>query len=130
MRTKSRLKGYLPLLQKIKAKGAELEFATTGWLKQKAQHLKEQAEKGIPTTELLTETYALCCEVAQRVLHMRPFDVQIATAIAMHQGKLVEMQTGERKTLAAVMPACLFGLSGRGVHVLTFNDYLAAQDAR
>ena len=68
-------------------------------------------------------------EVARRTLGLRPFDVQVIAAFALHGGAVVEMQTGEGKTLAAVMPAFLNALTGRGVHVLTFNDYLARRDA-
>lgn len=73
--------------------------------------------------------FALVREAARRVLGLRPHDVQITAGLAMARGLLVEMQTGEGKTLAAVAPACLFALAGRGVHVLTFNDYLARRDA-
>jgi preprotein translocase subunit SecA len=79
--------------------------------------------------DLLVEVFALVRAAADRVLGMRPFDVQLMAGVALHRGKLVEMQTGEGKTLAAVMPACLNALSGRGVHILTFNDYLARRDA-
>ena len=70
--------------------------------------------------------FALVREAARRTLGLRPFDVQIVAALAMDDGAIVEMQTGEGKTLAAVMPAALNALTGQGVHVLTFNDYLAA----
>jgi preprotein translocase subunit SecA len=79
--------------------------------------------------ELLAEAFALVREATVRVLGIRPFDVQVIAAIALHQGKVAEMQTGEGKTLAAVMPAYLNALNGKGVHVLTFNDYLAGRDA-
>jgi preprotein translocase subunit SecA len=83
-----------------------------------------------PTAELLIEAYALVREASRRVLGQRPFDVQVLGAIAMQDGKVVEMQTGEGKTLAAVMPTYLNALNGRGAHVLTFNDYLARRDAK
>jgi preprotein translocase subunit SecA len=79
--------------------------------------------------DCLPEAYALVREVSARVLNMRHFDVQMLAGIALHHGKLVEMQTGEGKTLAAVLPAFLNALSGQGVHILTFNDYLAGRDA-
>ncbi len=88
-----------------------------------------QARKGVPADRLLPQSFALVREAADRVLGLRPFDVQVMAAIAMHQGNLAEMQTGEGKTLTAVMPAYLNALTGRGVHVLTFNDYLATRDA-
>ncbi len=79
--------------------------------------------------EKLIETFALVREGARRILDMRHFDVQIIGGIALHQGKLIEMETGEGKTLVAVLPAVLNALDGKGVHILTFNDYLARRDA-
>jgi preprotein translocase subunit SecA len=85
---------------------------------------------GVPSSETLRgECFALVREAARRALGQRPFDEQVLAALAMHEGHVVEMQTGEGKTLAAVMPAALNALTGRGVHVLTFNDYLAQRDA-
>lgn len=88
-----------------------------------------QARSGVPLKELLVKAYAVVREAAGRVLGLHPYDVQVAAAVAMHTGALVEMQTGEGKTLSAVFPAYLNAISGRGVHVLTFNDYLAQRDA-
>ena len=82
-----------------------------------------------PTADDRTLAFALIREVASRTLGQRPFDVQIVAALALHGGAVVEMQTGEGKTLTAVMPAALMALAGGGVHVLTFNDYLARRDA-
>ncbi|WP_127533170.1 accessory Sec system translocase SecA2 [Paenibacillus kobensis] len=98
-------------------------------LKAESLRLQSEAKAGTPLDKLLTDAYALVCEAAQRTLGMRPFEVQVMAAIALHEGKLVEMQTGEGKTLAAVMPAYLNAITGKGVHVLTFNDYLANRDA-
>ncbi len=78
---------------------------------------------------LLPRAYALMREAAARTVAMRPFDVQVVAAVALHRGKVIEMQTGEGKTLAATLPAYLNALTGQGVHVLTFNDYLAQRDA-
>lgn len=99
-------------------------------LKLKSLELKHKALQGVPLDSIMTEAYALVREVSKRVLKMNPFDGQIMTAVALHQREVVEMQTGEGKTLAAVMPAYLNALTGKGVHVLTFNDYLAARDAK
>ncbi len=99
-------------------------------LKERSTELAARACQGVPLDKLLVEAFALVRESARRVLAMRPFDVQVLAAIAMHQGRLAEMQTGEGKTLAAVLPAYLNALVGRGVHVLTFNDYLARRDAQ
>ena len=91
--------------------------------------LKNLAQAGTPLDELLVQSFALVRESSWRILGIHPFDVQVIAGIALHKGKIVEMQTGEGKTLAAVMPAYLNALLGKGVHVLTFNDYLAGRDA-
>ena len=98
-------------------------------LKNLGLDLVSRARAGIPLDDLLAETFALIREVSARVLSMRPFDVQVIAAAALHSGKLAQMQTGEGKTLAAVMPVVLNALTGKGVHVLTANDYLAQRDA-
>lgn len=98
-------------------------------LKEFSRGLINQARNGVPENELMPGAYALVREAAHRVLKMRPFDVQMIAAIAMNEGKLVEMQTGEGKTLVATLPVYLNAISGKGVHVLTFNDYLAQRDA-
>jgi preprotein translocase subunit SecA len=120
---------YQQTLAEINQAGAGLTAATAEQLRALAAALQARAQQGAAPGELLVEVFALVREVSQRVLNMRPYDVQILAALAIHQGKLVELQTGEGKTLAAVLPACLNALSGRGVHVLTFNDYLARRDA-
>jgi preprotein translocase subunit SecA len=93
------------------------------------ERMRERARGGVSSDEMLVEVFALAREAAARALGMRPFDVQVIAGVALSNGKLVEMQTGEGKTLAAVLPACLNAAAGRGVHVLTFNDYLARRDA-
>ena len=90
---------------------------------------EKEAKSGTPLDELLVDAYALVCEAAKRKLGLQPYDVQIMAAIALHEGFLIEQHTGEGKTLSAVMPAYLNALTGEGVHVLTFNDYLANRDA-
>ncbi len=98
-------------------------------LKERAAALRRQAEGGAPLDDLLPETFALVREASRRLLGLRPYDVQVLAGIGLHQGKVVEMQTGEGKTLAAVAPVALNALGGRGVHVLTVNDYLSRRDA-
>ncbi len=98
-------------------------------LKAMSAALKQQAVTGIPAEEILTQAFALVREASVRSMGMRPYDVQILAGIALHFGSLVEMQTGEGKTLAATAPVYLNALYGKGVHVLTFNDYLARRDA-
>ncbi|HEX6863294.1 MAG TPA: accessory Sec system translocase SecA2, partial [Thermoanaerobaculia bacterium] len=112
------------MLEAINAREAELVRASDGGLGERAARLRLQAGDG-----LLPDVFALVREIARRVLGERPYDVQMLAGIALHQGKLVEMQTGEGKTLAAVAPVALNALAGRGVHVLTYNDYLARRDA-
>jgi preprotein translocase subunit SecA len=96
---------------------------------ERAARMRDLARGGEPLDHLLPEVYALGREVCARALGLRPFDVQMMAAIALHQGKLAQLATGEGKTLVAVLPAALDALAGRGVHVLTANDYLARRDA-
>lgn len=121
---------YQSQLAEIDREGAALSRESDDQLRGRAQTLRRRASTGANADELLIDVFALVREIADRVLSMRPYDVQILAGLALHRGKLIEMQTGEGKTLAAVAPACLEALSGRGVHLLTFNDYLARRDAR
>jgi preprotein translocase subunit SecA len=98
-------------------------------LRSAAATLRTRAAEGSDLDALLPEAFALTRELAQRAIGLRPFDVQIIAGVGLHRRKLVELQTGEGKTLAAVLPAALHALTGRGVHILTFNDYLARRDA-
>ncbi len=95
-----------------------------------SESLKSKTQNGCLTEHQVIESFALVHEAVWRVLRLHPFDVQMLGGLAMQQGKLVEMQTGEGKTLTAVFPAYQSALTGKGVHVLTFNDYLARRDAR
>ena len=96
----------------------------------RAAELRAGAEASLGRDALQAPLFALVREAAGRTLGLRPFDVQVVAALALARGRVVEMQTGEGKTLAAVMPAALHALTGDGVHVLTFNDYLARRDAK
>ena len=91
--------------------------------------VRQKVKTGVDVESVAVEAFALIREAASRTLSMRPYDVQMLAAFAMLQGKCVEMQTGEGKTLTAAVVVCLRALNGRGVHVLTFNDYLAQRDA-
>ncbi len=95
----------------------------------RAATLHGEARDGRPLDDLLPEFYALARETCARVVSLRPFDVQVMAAVALHRGRLAQMATGEGKTLVAVLPAALNALTGRGVHVFTANDYLARRDA-
>ncbi|MEK7282754.1 MAG: preprotein translocase subunit SecA, partial [Acidobacteriota bacterium] len=91
--------------------------------------LRERLAGGAVPDELLPEAFALCREAARRTVNMRHFDVQLIGGMVLHQGKIAEMKTGEGKTLVATLAAYLNALSGKGVHVITVNDYLARRDA-
>ncbi len=121
------LSSYHKILVDINA--FDLDNVSEEDLKNRSARLVEQAKQGVSPDNMLIEAYALVRETARRTIGLRPFDVQIIAGIALHKGKLVEMNTGEGKTLAAAFPAYLKALSGKGVHVLTFNDYLARRDA-
>ncbi|MFZ2053475.1 MAG: accessory Sec system translocase SecA2 [Candidatus Aminicenantales bacterium] len=118
---------YRKLLAEIRAHG--FRNLSSGALKAKSKNLVSRARSGAPLDELLTEAFALVDEASRRAIGLAPFDCQIVAGLAMARGKIAELPTGEGKTLAAVFPAYLHALSGRGVHVLTFNDYLARRDA-
>lgn len=121
------LRPYRRILAKINEYNLEGHVDTE--LKSMSARLIGLARQGAPLDSLLVEAFALAREAARRTVGMRPFDVQIIAGIAMYRGKLAEMNTGEGKTLVAVLPAYLNALSGKGVHILTFNDYLARRDA-
>ncbi|GMK40856.1 protein translocase subunit SecA [Paenibacillus sp. CCS19] len=99
-------------------------------LQAESHRLRKEAQSGTSLDDLLVDAYALVCEASRRTLGLRPYDVQVMAAIALHERTLIEQHTGEGKTLSAVMPAYLNALTGEGVHVLTFNDYLANRDAQ
>jgi preprotein translocase subunit SecA len=127
--TRKKLKIYQDKAELIKIKKRNLETWDDGQLQTESLRLQSEAKSGTSMDELLVDAYALVCEASKRQLGLQPYDVQIMAAIALHEGYLVEQHTGEGKTLSAVMPAYLNALTGEGVHVLTFNDYLAKRDA-
>ncbi|MEG1528600.1 MAG: preprotein translocase subunit SecA [Clostridia bacterium] len=98
-------------------------------LSNQTQALKQRLSKGETEDSILVDAFAVCKEASARVLNMRHFDVQLAGGIALHQGRICQMATGEGKTLVATLPAYLNALSGKGVHIVTVNDYLAKRDA-
>jgi len=123
-------------LRKIEQKAKEVENykeeiskLTDDQLKLKTQDFKKRIQDGETLDSLLPEAYAVVCEAAFRVLKQKPYFVQIMGAIALHEGDVAEMKTGEGKTLASTMPTYLNALGGKGVHVITVNDYLAQRDA-
>lgn len=121
------IKPYTETLDKINM--VQLANYSDQKLIQLSAELKRRAHQKAASRNLLVESFALVRETSRRVLGMTPYDVQIMAGIALHHGSIVEMQTGEGKTLSAVMPAYLNALCGQGVHILTFNHYLARRDA-
>jgi preprotein translocase subunit SecA len=117
-----------PIVEKINALEPQMQALSDQELKVKSRSLREVIDKGTSLDEILPEAFALVREASVRTLGMRHFDVQLIGGIVLHQGKIAEMKTGEGKTLAATLPAYLNALTGRGVHVVTVNDYLARRD--
>ena len=123
------LKQYQKVVNVINKLEPTMQGKSEEQLQNCSAELKKRAHQGENLDKLLPEAFALCREVSKRVLHMRHFDVQLVGGIALHQGKVAEMKTGEGKTLVATLPVYLNALAGKGVHVVTVNDYLAARDA-
>jgi preprotein translocase subunit SecA len=123
------LKKLKPIVQKINALEPEIQKLSDAELARKTVEFKERLERGATLDELLPEAFAVVREAARRILGMRHFDVQLMGGIVLHQGKIAEMKTGEGKTLVATLPAYLNALTGKGVHIVTVNDYLAKRDA-
>jgi preprotein translocase subunit SecA len=116
-------------LETVNSFGPQFQAFSDSQLQDQVQYLQARIRGGVPLEQLMVDAFALIREVSARTIGLRPYDVQIIAGIGLFEGKVVEMQTGEGKTLAAVSPVCLKALHGRGVHVLTFNDYLARRDA-
>lgn len=123
------LKQYSDTLKAVNAREPGLRQTSDMQLREAAKRLLGRARTGTSPDDMLVEVFALVREVARREVGMRPFDMQVMGGLALHEGKIVQMHTGEGKTLTAVAPVVLNALSGDGVHVLTFNDYLAHRDA-
>lgn len=124
------LRGYQSALAEIAAFEDACRKVSDDQILRRSRALRDRARAGEPLVALRAALFALAREAARRVLGQRPFDEQVVAALALDEAHIVEMQTGEGKTLAAVMPAALNAFADRGVHVLTFNDYLARRDAR
>jgi preprotein translocase subunit SecA len=123
------LKRLKPIVERINALEPSVQKLSDVELQRKTVEFKERLEKGESLDSLLPEAFAVVRETARRVLGMRHFDVQLMGGIVLHQGKIAEMKTGEGKTLVATLPAYLNALTGKGVHIVTVNDYLAKRDA-
>ncbi|HLR03594.1 MAG TPA: preprotein translocase subunit SecA [Virgibacillus sp.] len=126
---KKRLNKLNKKVDLIDALEEQYEALSDDDLKNKTAEFKERYENGETLDDLMVEAYAVVREASKRVLNMRPFKVQLVGAIALHEGNIAEMKTGEGKTLASTMPAYLNAISGKGVHIVTVNDYLASRDA-
>lgn len=123
------IKGYRKRIEEINSFEPECKKLSDGELAQKTQEFKKRIASGSSLDEILPEAFAVAREASVRVMNMRHFDVQLIGAMALHEGKIAEMGTGEGKTLVATLAVYLNALSGKGVHVVTVNDYLAARDA-
>jgi preprotein translocase subunit SecA len=123
------LKRLRPLVAAIGERESSLTPLSDAALSDRSGELRARADKGEPIDDLLPDAFALVREAGRRVLRMRHFDVQLIGGMVLHGGRIAEMKTGEGKTLVATLPAYLNALSGKGVHVVTVNDYLARRDA-
>ncbi|BEV13523.1 preprotein translocase subunit SecA [Herbaspirillum sp. DW155] len=123
------LKQYQKIVRQINALEPSVEKLTDAELQAKTPEFKQRIAGGETLDAILPEAFAVCREASRRVLKMRHFDVQLIGGMALHFGKIAEMRTGEGKTLMATLPAYLNALAGKGVHVVTVNDYLAQRDA-
>ncbi|MBR5216989.1 MAG: preprotein translocase subunit SecA [Oscillospiraceae bacterium] len=123
------LKAIYPIVDKIEAMEAEYAAMTDAQLQAKTPEFKERLANGETLDDILPEAFATVREASRRVLGMFPYRVQLVGGIVLHQGRIAEMKTGEGKTLVATLPAYLNALSGKGVHIVTVNDYLAKRDS-
>ena len=115
-------------VEAVNAQEEEISRLSDEELKHKTEEFKKRIQEGSSLDDLLVEAFAVVREAAKKVTGMRPFDVQVMGGVVLHQGKIAEMATGEGKTLVATMPAYLNALEGKGVHIVTVNDYLAKRD--
>ncbi len=123
------VKRIIPIQKKVLELEEEYKALTDAQLQAKTPEFKERLQKGETLDNILPEAFAACREASWRVLNMRHFPVQIIGGIVLHQGRIAEMRTGEGKTLVATLPAYLNALTGKGVHIVTVNDYLARRDS-
>ena len=117
------------LISAINSKESSIKSLSDGEFKEKTLNLKRSVQEGGSLDSVIAESFALVREAAKRTLGERHYDVQLAGGIILHQGKIAEMKTGEGKTLVSTLPAYLNSLTGKGVHIVTVNDYLAKRDS-
>ncbi|MDD6160683.1 MAG: preprotein translocase subunit SecA, partial [Oscillospiraceae bacterium] len=128
-RSQRELKTIMPIVDRIEAMEEEYKKLSDRELRAKTDEFKARLANGETLDDILPEAFATCREADARVLGMRPYRVQLIGGIVLHQGRIAEMKTGEGKTLVETLPAYLNGLSGKGVHIVTVNDYLAKRDS-
>jgi len=128
-RSEREVKALTATVDKIEAMEEEYKALSDQQLRAKTEEFKSRLANGETLDDILPEAFATCREAAARVLGMRPYRVQLIGGIILHQGRIAEMKTGEGKTLVATLPAYLNGLAGKGVHIVTVNDYLAKRDS-
>ena len=122
------LKALRPIVDQINALEDEMKALTDEELRERTADFKEELANGATLDDILPDAFAVVREAGRRAIGMRHFDVQLIGGIVLHQGKIAEMRTGEGKTLVATLPAYLNALTGKGVHIVTVNDYLAQRD--
>lgn len=127
--SQNELKRIYPIVDRIEAFGPDMEALTDDELREKTREFKKRLGEGETLDDILPEAYAVVREAAYRSLGMRHYRVQLIGGIILHQGRIAEMKTGEGKTLVSTLPAYLNALEGKGVHIVTVNDYLAKRDA-
>ena len=123
------VKKIRPLVDQINSLEEAISKLSDQELREKTPYFKKQLKEGKTLDDILPEAFAVTREASKRVLGMRHFDVQLIGGIILHQGRIAEMKTGEGKTLVATLPVYLNALEGKGVHVITVNDYLAKRDS-
>ena len=123
------VKRVMPIVEKINALEPEMQKLSDSELRAKTDYFKNQIAEGKTLEDIMPEAYAVVREASKRVIGLRHFDVQLIGGIILHQGRIAEMKTGEGKTLVATLPVYLNSLTGKGVHVITVNDYLAKRDS-
>ena len=124
------LKRLWPIVEQVGSLESRISGLSDEQLREKSAEFRRSLEAGKSMDELLPEAFAVVREVSKRKMRMRHFDVQILGGVVLHEGKISEMKTGEGKTLVATLPVYLNALEGKGVHVVTVNDYLAKRDAQ
>src|SRR5690606_6260960 len=124
-----RVRNYRPRVEAIGALEEEMKALSDEALRGKTAEFRQMLENGARLDDLLVPAFAVVREASRRALGMRPFDVQLIGGMVLHEGAIAEMKTGEGKTLVATLPVYLNALAGKGVHVVTVNDYLARRDA-